>query len=108
MPNGRLLVGERDDTDGGQLRFEQGRGELVFEGNTVTLKIDGRTVFERDVKIGMMRNIDYLDGGRHDCLYRATIDEGPIAIGIVDFDTNPISAKDTSWLEKSLGELDDL
>jgi hypothetical protein len=108
MPDGKLLVGDSDSDDPAMphmdgwrlsVRFDGRTGELVVQGSKANLLLDGFAVFDvHNVTGGATCFADYVDGGgRHEYVYRATVDDGAIAIGIA-LDTNPTNVKDTSWL----------
>jgi hypothetical protein len=108
MPNGRLLLDQGDAAEHEADADIDGHVHVKFKEDGTELEVDDFTVLEaHDCRLVCITNADYAHGmgGRHDCVYRATIDEGPIAIQVVAFDTNPNSAKDTSGLRKYLADL---
>jgi len=108
MPNGRLLLDQGDAAKHDADADIDGRVRVRFEQGSVKLQLDDLTVLEaRDFRFVCIRNADYAHGmgGCCECVYRATIDDRPIAIQCVEYDTNPNSAKDTSALRKYLADL---
>jgi hypothetical protein len=114
MPDGKLLVGEGDSDDelmphidGWHLdvRFDGRVGKLDVQDNKANLLLGGLAVFDaHNVTGGATLFADSVDGGRHEYVYHANVDDGPIAIGIA-LDTDPTSRKDTSWLTRAAREL---
>jgi hypothetical protein len=104
MPDGKLLVGEGDSDDpvmphrdGWHLnvRFDGRMGKLVVQDSKANLVLDDLTIFDvHNVTGGLRRIVDGVDIGRHEYVYRATVDGSPITIGIA----LGTSVKDTSWL----------
>jgi hypothetical protein len=108
MPARELLVGEGDADDSSipgidgwhlSVRFDGRVGKLVIQGSRANLLLDGLSIFDAHISGGITRVVDYGDGGRHEFIYRATVDDEPIAIGIA-LDTDPTSRHDTSWLTR--------
>ena len=107
MPAGELLVGEGDASDSSRLEIDEWRlsvrfdghvGELVIQGSRANFLVDGLSIFDAHITGGATLFADYADGGgRHEYIYRGTVDDGSIAIGIA-LDTDPTSGQDTSWL----------
>jgi hypothetical protein len=112
MPGGELLVGEGDASDSARLEMDgwhlsvqfDGRiGKLVIQGTRANLLLDGVRVFDAHITGRSIWFADYVDGGgRHEYIYRGTVDDGPIAIGVA-LDTDPTSSQDTSWLARDTG-----
>jgi hypothetical protein len=116
MPAGELLVGEGDASDSSRLEIDEWRLSVRFDGQLGKLVIQGSRanlgealasrgyvvgVFDAHITGGATFFADYADGGgRHEYIYRGTVDDGPIAIGIA-LDTDPTSGQDTSWLTRT-------
>jgi hypothetical protein len=110
MPAGELLVGEGDASDSSRreidgwhlsVRFDGQLGKLVIQGSRANLLLDGLSVFDAHITGRATCFVDYVDGGgRHEYIFRGTVDDGPIAIGIA-LDTDPTSGQDTSWLTRT-------
>src|SRR5262249_35153778 len=106
----RAALGEGDASDSSRLeidewhlsvRFDGQVGKLVIQGSRANLLVDGLSAFDAHITGGATFFADYTDGGgRHEYIYRGTVDEGPIAIGIA-LDTDPTSGQDTSWLTRT-------
>ena len=108
MPDGKLLVGEGDSDDpmmphrdGWHLnvRFDGRMGKLVVQGSKANLVLDDLTIFDaQNVTRGFERVVDGVAIGRHEYVYRATVDDSPIAIGIA----LGTRVKDSSWLNRDV------
>ena len=109
MPDGKLLVreGDSDDpamphVDGWHLnvRFDGRTGKLVVQDSNANLVLDDLTIFDvHNVTRGLRRIVDGVNIGRHEYVYRATVDGSPITIGIA----LGTSVEDTSWLNRDVG-----